>query len=131
MVLVGVYALCLVVGTLGFLVSEVYSPGTVYTAPAPACVGCYCTASDPLAEVNVTSDVAYGLHKDLVLDIYTAVQNGSSSSSAVPGGRPAVVLMHGGGFFKGSKTDLSIVQEVREHRPVRGVGSASPSSADR
>jgi len=65
---------------------------------------------DPMFGVSVTSDIEYGTNVDgnnnnvsLTLDLYEPTGVG------VPAQRPAIVIMHGGTFVTGSKTNATMV----------------------
>jgi acetyl esterase/lipase len=66
---------------------------------------------DPIYGVSVTPDIVYGTAPindgagtaDLVLDLYQPTDMGFP----VPAGAPAIVLIHGGGFVGGNKSDMA------------------------
>ena len=109
----------LLIGAIGFIVGQFAPPGEDYTdiVTAPDCEGCYCTATLPAESVQVTSDVLYsndtwvrpgapGEQMPLDLDIYR------SDSIADTAQLPVVVLIHGGGFHRGHKTETTVVNEA-------------------
>ena len=70
---------------------------------------------DQLFGVQTTSNVVYGQglvqngasSESLELDVYRPVQG----STPLPAETPAIVLVHGGGFFSGDKTDMAPLAE--------------------
>ncbi len=59
------------------------------------------TAPPPTGQVSVTTDVQYGATHKQVLDIAQLPSTGTP--------RPAILLVHGGGWIKGDKRELSAV----------------------
>ena len=109
----------LLIGAIGFIVGQIAPPGEDYTeiVTAPGCEGCYCTPALPAESVQVTSDVLYsndtwvrpgapGEQLPLDLDIYR------SDAISETAQLPVVVVIHGGGFHRGHKTETTIVNEA-------------------
>ena len=81
-----------------------------------SCTGCYCTPRLAAESVEVTSGVLYsnetwvsrltGKTEPFWFDVYRS--NHTASDARLP----AVMLIHGGGFNRGSKTDRTIVSEA-------------------
>ena len=115
------YVAFLLVGAFGFLVGQSRSAGVHYTeiTTAPPCAGCYCTARLPADSVEVTSDVLYSndtwTHPNrnaqevepLTLDIYR------SNATAAGAQLPLIMIIHGGGFNRGDKTEATVANEAR------------------
>ena len=84
---------------------------TILWGPSPLRgQGCY---SDPIYEVTIEKDVAYGDATNycgevepLLLDIYRPVGDGNPQ-------RPAIVLIHGGAFLSGDKGSYDMVEAAR------------------
>ncbi len=113
------YVGCLLIGAIGFIIGQLSVPGEEYTdiVTAPDCEGCYCTARLPDDSVQITSDVPYSNDTwarpgapekqiPLNLDIYR--------SSAISGTAklPVAVIIHGGGFNRGDKTETTVANEA-------------------
>ncbi len=113
------YVGCLLIGAIGFIVGQFSPPGEEYTdiITAPDCTGCYCTATLPEDSVQITSDVPYSndtwarpgtpdKQMPLNLDVYR------SSNVSETAQLPVAVIIHGGGFNRGDKTEATVAREA-------------------
>lgn len=113
------YVGCLLIGAIGFIVGQFSPSGVEYTdiITAPDCLGCYCTARLPDDSVQITSDVAYSnetwarpgtpdKQMPLNLDVYRSTTIPDSAKL------PVAVVIHGGGFNRGDKTEATVAREA-------------------
>jgi acetyl esterase/lipase len=80
--------------------------GAVQTAAIAAIAGCLALVWAPRAGSGTTFDLSYGAHPAELLDAYTASSPGS----------PVLVVVHGGGWTKGDKTDVASTCETAVSR---------------
>ncbi|CAE7191139.1 pnbA, partial [Symbiodinium sp. KB8] len=98
---------CLVGCTAVFLMIHAFPPGHSL-ASFQACAACFCKENISADVFRLTRDVVYGqaAGSELLLDVYAAekpLDNGTS---------PAIVMIHGGNFMAGSKSEGPVVDEA-------------------
>jgi len=112
---VAAYSAGLLAAAAGFAATAAWPPGELpggQHSPAE-CRGCYCSAAFPAEDVESARGVPFGQAEDwrhqqgldLLLDVYRA--RGLNDSVA-----PAVLIIHGGGFWKGARNSSIVVTEA-------------------